>query len=75
MDLVQNRAPAAIFHDVVKKRGDRFLLITAGFKNKCGHAHQVRDVRDARLLARLQAMLLSRKKKCFLEARSQLYGR
>ena len=56
LDIAQSLFTAAIFHRVMKQRGDRFCFIGAIFHRNRAHAENVRDEWDAGLLPSLIAM-------------------
>ena len=61
-------AAAAVLDGVVQQRADRLGLAAAHLEHERGDAEQVGDVRDARALAQLPAMVLGREQQRAIEA-------
>jgi hypothetical protein len=58
-DLVEHGNAAAVFCDVVEKRGDGEIFIASGFEYQTGHAEKMGNVGHRRALAFLTRMFAS----------------
>src|SRR6476660_9345652 len=73
-DIAQALRAAAIFHRIMKQRGDRFSLIRAVLKRYGSDAKNMRDERNSRFLARLITMRARRINQRFLKLLRQLHS-
>ena len=68
LDHSEHGTAALVFDRIVQQRRNGHLLVAAVVEHDGGHAQQMRDVRNAALLAVLIAMDLRRKQQSVVEA-------